>query len=312
MASSTDAARRSALTTAVRGKRLGPAIRRAATIAGRLGPTTTPMRRRITRLVDVSAAHGCPVSLFVPADVLERHRDVLLECVDRDGVELSPHGATHVDHWRLSRAEQAAGLRRASDRFARAGRPSRIHRAPYLRPPDGAALRSAGFVAEAGFGRYWPDDVAPVRPYRHALEFYGAQPVEGPLLPEIVDDVVHIPYCLPDDEALIERLRADRDEQAAIWTAMLERTLQSGGLLVLGVHPERIDLVGGALDAVLGRAEVAGSRLWRCAMTELVTWWRSRSDTGPTWPGGATAALCVTGDIDAMSAVDYPRCVLGR
>ena len=52
--------------------------------------------------------------------------------------------------------------------------------------------------------------------------------------------MVSIPYCLPDDESLIERFKlTNKIEMTKIWLKLLEKIYEEGGLFTLGIHPER-------------------------------------------------------------------------
>jgi peptidoglycan/xylan/chitin deacetylase (PgdA/CDA1 family) len=300
-----------ALAVAVRGKGLVPACRRLASIVRRLGVGPHRMRRRLLRVVALAYEHGCPVTLFVPAVVLERHTGTFAGLCD-DHVVLAPHGRRHIDLSQRAPASLIDELDRARRAFTALGQDARGHRSPYLRHPPASVLRDAGIEYEAGRACYWPSDVPVPATYAKELTFVAAEPASSPLLPELLDDVVFVPYCLPDDEVFVERLGLEPDEQRRTWLSMLERTLDEGGLFVLGVHPERIDLVGGALEAVLHRASAAGSTLWCTHVPEIARWWRERPPGGPSWPSPARAAFCLTGDVDAMTALDYAWRVLGR
>jgi len=117
--------------------------------------------------------------------------------------------------------------------------------------------------------------------YRRALGFYGAQSAaDYPALPRLVDNLVRIPYCLPDDEALANRLQlTDAEPMTEIWLELLRRTYESGELFTLGLHPERIALCEGALRDVLSRARSLSPTVWIARLDEIANWWRKRAET---------------------------------
>jgi peptidoglycan/xylan/chitin deacetylase (PgdA/CDA1 family) len=304
---------RDAVAVAMRGKRLIPAFQRVGTILGRLGLGTRRMARRVDRLVELALAHDTPLTLFVPSVVLTRHADVFATARGAgERVSILAHGRTHADLSRLDHHHQREELARARDTFLRAGVDASGHRAPYLRPPANAAVRDAGFRFEAGDARYWPEDGLDGAAYSTALAFYRARPAASPLLPWREDGLVHVPFCLPDDEALVERLRLDDAAMRRLWSRMLERTLAEGGLLVLTVHPERLDLVASALRGVLEDARASGPALWRASVAQVAAWWAGRAPGEATWPSPARAAFCLTGDVDAAGALDYLWRIVGK
>ena len=111
------------------------------------------------------------------------------------------------------------------------------------------------------------------------LDFYGAHSASDyPSLPQVIGDLVRIPYCLPDDEALVDRLQLTGTEpMAGIWLAILRRTYELGELFTLGLHPERIALCGEALQAALAEARSLSPPVWIARLEEIVDWWRGRA-----------------------------------
>jgi hypothetical protein len=117
--------------------------------------------------------------------------------------------------------------------------------------------------------------------YRRVLDFYGAQSASDyPALPQLVDGLVRIPYCVPDDEALVDRLRlTGAESMAEIWLAILRRTYELGELFTLGLHPERIALCEDPLRATLNQARALSPPVWIARLDEISAWWRSRAET---------------------------------
>jgi hypothetical protein len=113
------------------------------------------------------------------------------------------------------------------------------------------------------------------------LGFYRAQSAaESPALPQIIDRLVRIPYCLPDDEALVDRLQLTHTESIAkVWLEILQRTHVLGELFTLGLHPERFAVCEGALRAVLSQAKSMSPAVWIARLDEIATWWCSRMKT---------------------------------
>jgi hypothetical protein len=97
-------------------------------------------------------------------------------------------------------------------------------------------------------------------------------------LPQLTGNLVRIPYCLPDDEALVDRLQlADPELMAGIWLAILRRTYELGELFTVGLHPERIAFCEEALRAVLAEARALSPPVWVARLDEIADWWRGRA-----------------------------------
>jgi hypothetical protein len=195
-------------------------------------------------------------------------------------LELAIHGLHHVDYSLLSLERQLAHLRQARSIFEQLALPVSGFRCPYLRwnTDTLTALKETGFNYDSSqalafdiLGGHAPDG------YRRALEFYRAQSSSiFPALPGWSDDLIRIPYSLPDDEGLVERLQLTQVEaMAEIWLAMLESTYQSGELFTLGLHPERAVVCQVALSAVLAKARSLSPAVWIARLDEIAGWFRA-------------------------------------
>jgi hypothetical protein len=166
-------------------------------------------------------------------------------------------------------------------------RDARVHavgfRAPYLRVNDHTldAVRTNGFLYDASQAFHWQDElVPPAGAYARALEFYGSRPADHhPVVPWCERGIVRLPYCLPDDEAVVDRLGLGRDEIAALWLRVLRATQARGDLFTLAVHPERIEACATGVAAVLDAARAASPAVWVARHDEIARWWRERLDS---------------------------------
>jgi hypothetical protein len=194
-------------------------------------------------------------------------------------LELAIHGLRHTDHSRLELDNQRNQFRRAQGIFQETGIHATGFRSPYLRwnTDTVKALIECGFDYDSSQALAWDiTNGLETSEYHRVLEFYGAQfASKVPALPRLSDGLVRIPYCLPDDEALIERLHLTEEKAIAeIWLAMLDRTYEAGELFTLGIHPERIYLCQEALRAVLERAHLLSPSVWIARLDEIANWYR--------------------------------------
>lgn len=255
-------------------------LHRGAKIARHYGWTAKKMDRALDRFAAVLSHFECGATFPITSLALQRNPRAVEKYV-RQGIEFAVHGHRHVDHTRLSHADQTAQLTQAMDAFAQIGVRPQGFRSPYLRWNEVtlASLRQHGFVYDSSQALAW--DVVgehATSTYGRALSFYGARPTsEYPSLPRLEDDLVRIPYSLPDDEALVERLALDNGKQmSAIWLAILDRSYELGELFALGLHPERIATCHEPLSAVLSKARSLRPAVWIARLDEIANWWRAR------------------------------------
>ncbi len=269
----------SPLVVAVKGKGFLPMLARGRAIIGRYGLTSTKMDHALAQLVDTMKPFACRATIPITAVALKRHGAAARKC-QAQGLELAIHGLMHVDYTQLALDKQLDHLRRAKRLFEQAGVRAAGFRCPYLRWNANtiAALSACGFAYDSSQALAW--DVTnglETNAYRRVLDFYRAQPAsEYPALPRLTNDIVRIPYCLPDDEALVERLHLTAGKaMAEIWLAMLDCAYQSGELLTLGLHPERVSVCREALLAVLEKSRSLAPAVWFASLSEIDAWHRA-------------------------------------
>ncbi len=271
------------LSVALKGKGPLTFIKRAWTLSRRYGPTTARMDRSLAQLVDVLRRYECHATLPITAVALERNPAVAQKYQEQ-GVEFAIHGYRHIDYSQLGLAEQRTHLEQARQIFAAAGIRVEGFRCPYLRENADTltALSQAGLVYDSSPSLVW--EVAAqhkTESYARVLDFYGARPAAEHLaLPALHSPhgLVRIPYCLPDDESLIERLHwISPAEMEQVWPAMFQDIHARGELFTLGLHPERAGACAGALVATLEQVRAAGAAVWRARLGEIAAWWRARA-----------------------------------
>jgi peptidoglycan/xylan/chitin deacetylase (PgdA/CDA1 family) len=268
------------LALAIAGKGPVALLRRAFVILWRYGLGRADMARALAQLIGVLRRFDCSATFPITAVALGRS-SALIESIQAQGVEFAVHGYRHIDHSQLSQAEQLAHLAKARQIFAQAGIEAMGFRGPHLHWNTAlfAALRQQGLVYDSSQAIAWDVTTGCETPaYRRALRFYGARAAgDYPSLPFLDDGLVHIPYSLPDDEALVERLAlTTTDQMGELWLAILRRTYELGELFTLGLHPERAALCLEPLAAVLSQARSLAPPVWIARLDEIAAWWRAR------------------------------------
>ena len=240
----------------------------------------------------------------VTANTLDRHPGIT---EDLRGMDPAIHGYRHIAYSSLTEAEQASDLDAAVTAFRRRDLPAHGFRAPYLAAGEAThdLLRTRGFAYDSSacvlsLPRSHP---ATASVLRLAEGRYGSVP-DALGAVEAKRGLVELPVALPDDEILIDGLGIESPaELTRIFGAMLKPCLQSGGLLVLQIHPERFHLCSEALEGLLRGAR--DENAWVAPLAEIASHVSGASGVG--WPGGRPMALAVTGDLDAASLFDFAR-----
>jgi hypothetical protein len=257
-------------------------LARGSAIVSRYGFTAEKIDRSLGQLAEIVQRFSCSATLPVTASALAANRSVAMK-LHQQGMEAAIHGLQHVDYSALSLETQTDHIRQAMEIFQRAGMPVSGFRCPYLRWNDDTlrALVSLGIHYDSSQALTWDAVLGEeTEAYQHVKAFYRSQPARDfPSLPRIDHGLVRIPYCLPDDEALIERLHARGKTITEIWLAMFDCIHQAGELFTLGLHPERVALCAEALQAVLARARAANPGVWIARLDEVAAWYRTLGTT---------------------------------
>ena len=159
------------------------------------------------------------------------------------------------------------------------------------------AVRETGFLYDGSQAMAFRlADDSQNEAYRRVLDFCGALPAEEyPVVPWTESGVVRIPYVLPDDEAIVDRLRVTSPEAVAErWLQVFTKVHRSGELFTLAVHPERIETCRLGITAVLEAASRAELPVWTTRHEEIARWWRDRGAASVVLHQSTADRLCVT------------------
>jgi len=268
---------------AVKGKGLSNLLKRSLAIGRRYGVTPSRMEHALGRFAQVLEDFDCKATFPLTAWTLARSGGRLEKYQERD-IEFAIHGYYHVDYSQLSLDQQLAHAGKARRAFDAHHLSCKGFRAPYLRYNQDTllALDKLNFSYDSSQAVAWDVvDGLETEAYHRVLDFYRARSAEAYVsVPRLVmeDGLVQIPYSLPDDEALVERLRlSGAKTKGAVWVEILRRVHELGELFVLGLHPERIALCEEALRTVLAEARSLSPPVWIARLDEIADWWRGRA-----------------------------------
>jgi hypothetical protein len=269
---------------AAKGKGFIGTVTRMNAIGSRYGVSSRKMDRQLTHFVGILNQFDCGATFPITVSALVRRKGFIHKYLD-ENVEFAVHGYKHIDHTKRSPDELFAFLDKAKHILKENGVACGGFRCPYLRWNEDTLtiVRQVGFQYDSSQGLAWDvlDDDIKTPGYERVIEFYGAVSASDyPALPRFDNDLLRIPYSLPDDEALIERFRLKAAEPMnRLWLAMLEKSHRLGELFTLGLHPERIDHCETPLVVTLRRARELSPPVWIARLDEIASWWKARTET---------------------------------
>src|SRR5207247_4358330 len=115
--------------------------------------------------------------------------------------------------------------------------------------------------------------------FEKSLKLFQALPSNAyTLRPHFEGPLLRIPISIPDDEMVFDRLRITGSEEVGdIWSRIMRRVYDLGGLYVLNLHPERGILCKQALDKLLSYASNQALPVWVTCLKDIAHWWEKRS-----------------------------------
>jgi hypothetical protein len=299
------------MTVATKAKGPWNMLRRVGTISRRYGLTPRNMDRVLSRFAGWLAELNCSATFPVTGAALARSPGIIEKYQARH-VEFAVHGYYHVDHQQLPLDEQLAHFTRARHLFEARGLTCHGFRSPYLRWNEDtlSAIRQTGLLYDSSQVIAWNvADGSETEAYRRVLRFYNAISADAyPALPRQVSGLVRIPYCVPDDEALIDRLQFDTAATLnKPWLAILAETYRRGELFTLGLHPERITLCEAPLLETLRAAHALSPGVWMARLDTIARWWTDRTEAEVTIGDGDPAGRGASSGRAATVSVKGPE-----
>jgi peptidoglycan/xylan/chitin deacetylase (PgdA/CDA1 family) len=261
--------------------------RRLWTVFTRFGITETRTRQALLTTIETLRQYEAAPTFFIPAIVLRRH-PALLADISQCGVEIGIHGYIHNDYRSLSAAKQFKQTEQAISIFQSTNTPYQGFRNPYLGWTEESlavftALHFTYESNEAIFHDVIDLDLLPPLlrgGYEKSLLLFQALPSNAyTLRPHFEGPLVRIPTSIPDDEMLFDRLRiTEPGELGSIWSKVMQRVYDLGGVYTLNLHPERAIPCKEALTTLLSYAYNRPFPVWLARLQDIAQWWKERSN----------------------------------
>jgi len=270
----------------IRTKGIHNFARRLGTVFTRFSFTESSIRCNLYCLIDSLKRYNAAPTFFIPAVVLSRHPALITEIADC-GAEIGVHGYVHNDYRTLSESEQYKQTEKATAIFEHLQLPYQGFRNPYL----GWTYESLRVYAALNFTYESNEavlhDVVDLNKFSpilrsgfdKSLALFQATPCSTyALRPHFESELLRIPTSIPDDEMLFDRLRITNPlEVGHIWSEVMQRVYDRGGLYTLNLHPERGILCKEALDTLLAYASSRPLPVWVARIGDIAQWWKERS-----------------------------------
>src|SRR5260370_33742999 len=260
--------------------------RRLRTVFTRFGFSGSVTRRALLALLQALQPYQSAPTFFIPAVVLNRHPGLIAE-IARCGAEIGIHGHVHNDYRTLSAEQQYMQTQQAIEIFNRTQIDYAGFRNPYLGWNEASleVFRRLGFRYESNEACLHDvvhlADFSPLLQsgFEKSLALFQAIPCTAyTLRPHFEDALLRIPTSIPDDEMLFDRLRiTDAKEVGDIWSCIMQRVYNLGGLYVLNLHPERVTLCKRALDQLLTYTNSRPLPVWQACLKDIAQWWKEHS-----------------------------------
>lgn len=281
--------------------------RRLWTVFTRFGFSEAQTRQALHSIIASLQKYNTAPTFFIPAVVLGRHPALLAE-IANCGAEIGIHGYVHDDYRSLSKYTQYKETEQAVSLFQKTQIPYLGFRNPYLGWTEDSldVFTKLGFLYESNEAviHHVVDLIGLSsrlrRGYEKSLALCQAIPCSTySLRPHFEGTLLRIPTSIPDDEMLFDRLRITNPQEVGrIWSEVMQRVYDFGGLYALNLHPERGLLGKEALEILLSYAAYRPLPIWLARLQDVAQWWKERSqfrlNISPVAPGYWWVEACCT------------------
>jgi peptidoglycan/xylan/chitin deacetylase (PgdA/CDA1 family) len=273
------------VTFSIKTKGLPNFTRRLWTVFTRFGFSESRTKKALYSIINLLRSYNSAPTFFVPAVVLRRHIRLIAEIASK-GAEIGIHGYVHNDYRTLSEYEQYKQTDRAISVFRHARIIHQGFRNPYLGWTEESlrVFAALGFTYESNEAvihdvidlSHFPPSLR--SGFEKSLKLFQAIPCSAyTLRPHFEGSLLRIPTSIPDDEMLFDRLRiTDPEELGYIWSRVMQRVYDYGGLYTLNLHPERGILCARALEILLKYAHSQPGHVWLTTLDDVARWWKER------------------------------------
>ena len=237
-------------------------------------------------------------TLFVPAKIVMEYKEIFKDDLF-ENIRIGVHGYMHIDYSKLTPIEQKEHFQKAREIFSSLGMNEVGFRAPYMRLNKEAVaiLASLNYAFDSSSVFVYEKAITNKNVLKRIQADHNIVK-RSSCYPYVEDGIVRIPFILPDDEVLVDKLNYTPTRIKSIWCDIINNIEKFGNIAVLQIHPHRIRELSYALEYMINVAlknEIEIIDLYTLAKR---------------YKNGIMADkkyLCITGDIDALSLKEFIR-----
>lgn len=246
---------------------------------------------------DILSRYDAKGTVFVPGVILQKHKNILIRFCE-NAIEYGIHGYSHVDYATLSFNAQRTHLAKAKNILLEFGVEHLGFRAPYgsFNKDTRKVLKELEFAFDSS-PVFLHDVVKELPVDKVTLQLITSYytPVNSSF-PMWDDNVLVIPFTIPDDEILVDRIDLLPQTIEKIWNKIIEDISRRGGVFVLQLHPLRIIILKNILKNLLKNAKNLGFNIYSLGeFTAAVKKGKINSES---------RVFSFSGDLDAMSLME--------
>jgi hypothetical protein len=265
--------------------------RKAVRTVSRYGFTSTRILDNLQMYSDFFKKYGITGNIFIPAKCVQENYH-FFKNHDLQNIRLGVHGYVHIDYSTVPLDIQDIHFRKSYEVFTSLGIEDVGFRAPYGRLCKNSIkiLASIGYKFDSSRVFVFKEAISDNREVRSAIQHYDQVSTNGPTYQQRLPC---LPFTLPDDELLVERMGCNAKEALSIWCEMIHQMSSLNNLIVLQIHPNRLRELSGTLESIV---KIAMSE--NIEITDILSFLRKYEYKGSHIK---KRYLCITGDIDAIS-----------
>ena len=293
----------------LRSRGLAKGFKRLFFILERFGVTPRKHIRCLNHYIAILKKYNIKATFFIPALIVNKYAGDI-KTLDSAVIEWGIHADVHTDLSRLDKQTQEEHIKKAIQTFDRLGIVFSGFRAPYLKTNNNTQAVLAGqhrFEYDSSKTVLWDDIYGPGNSsYGWASMFYKFEKSTlNTVMPYKKDGILEIPVSLPDDDMLFDRDKLTVKQTGDIWIKMLKVCVRRNELFVLQLHPERIFEAEEALSRLISEAQRSDPPVLITTLRDIANLFNDNKLADKVWPEPYRAGLCISGDIDSLTLLDF-------
>lgn len=254
------------------------------------------MYQNVETFSNIMNKFDAELNLFIPANTIEKNGKYFTR-IKFNNICYGAHGYSHLDYSTLEKEVQEDHFKKIIKIFNNEGIKEFGFRAPYGRLNGNTInlLKRFNFQFDCSNVYIYNEIIKYNQEVEYVLRDYTILEKPDPIIEQ---NIMRIPFSLPDDEILVDRLNYNENTVEKIWCKMIDEIDNNGNLLILQLHPHRIRILKNALKKVVKTA--INSNVHINTLNELKKLFNNSYKKFKS-----EKRMCITGDIDALRITEF-------